>query len=439
MLARILRLVLVNVIVFLVVAEAAALALFYVDTGWLYYAYPFRPFHDPPVQVPAGQLTRQALHPYFGPTHVPGIPADLPDAFASVDTANQATNNFGFVAPFDYPYVKSSPDQFVIGLFGGSVGAWFCLAWSPRLEAALQQHAYFASRDVVPVCLSHEGYKQPQQLLVLSYFMSIGQRFDAVVNIDGFNEVALGYLNAERGVDVSMPSVMHLDALQVLIDGATLTPDRLRALTALDRDRQALGNLAGRLDRNWIAAVHVVLDRYYRFIDRRYRAGQVAFDALPSPDGDASVLRVTPSVRRGTGTEAMGDVVEQWATSSQSMHDLLAARAIPYVHVLQPNQYHTDRQFSDEEAARVINPSSPFRPGVEVGYPGLVAAIESGRFRQAGVDVFDARAILGAEAAPVYMDDCCHYTLRGNELLADFIAESLLSVDGPWQTSDDRP
>jgi len=27
---------------------------------------------------------------------------------------------------------------------------------------------------------------------VLSYFLSIGQEFDMVINIDGFNEIALG-------------------------------------------------------------------------------------------------------------------------------------------------------------------------------------------------------------------------------------------------------
>ena len=35
------------------------------------------------------------------------------------------------------------------------------------------------------------GYKQPQQLLTLAYYISLGAEFDTVINIDGFNEVAL--------------------------------------------------------------------------------------------------------------------------------------------------------------------------------------------------------------------------------------------------------
>jgi hypothetical protein len=36
---------------------------------------------------------------------------------------------------------------------------------------------------------------------------------------------------------------------------------------------------------------------------------------------------------------------------------------------------------------------------------------------------------------PVYIDDCCHYTLRGNQLLADFIAKGVLASHGAWSTA----
>jgi predicted NodU family carbamoyl transferase len=41
---------------------------------------------------------------------------------------------------------------------------------------------------------------------------------------------------------------------------------------------------------------------------------------------------------------------------------------------------------------------------------------------------FSATAIFDREPAAVYEDDCCHYTLRGNELLADFIAARVLET-----------
>jgi hypothetical protein len=36
------------------------------------------------------------------------------------------------------------------------------------------------------------------------------------------------------------------------------------------------------------------------------------------------------------------------------------------------------------------------------------------------VDIFDQ------ETGTLYIDDCCHFNQRGNEILADFIADAIL-------------
>ena len=106
----------------------------------------------------------------------------------------------------------------------------------------------------MPLCFSHEGYKQPQQLLILSYFLSIGQSFDVVVNIDGFNEVAMSPLNDARGLDISMPSVMHMDPLTALIDQSSLTADKVESLARIQGYRRRLNAVADRANRSWSAA-----------------------------------------------------------------------------------------------------------------------------------------------------------------------------------------
>jgi hypothetical protein len=40
--------------------------------------------------------------------------------------------------------------------------------------------------------------------------------------------------------------------------------------------------------------------------------------------------------------------------------------------------------------------------------------------------------VISVLAEPVYMDNCCHYTRLGNQVLADFIATSILNAPGPW-------
>jgi hypothetical protein len=431
MIRRALTIVVVNAIVFVVFAELVGLFFYYNDTGHLFYLH--RKTYASIPETSAQRLTFDGLHPYFGPTHAPGSPFDIPESLRDSASAptRLATNNFGFVAPFDYPFVKTSDRQFVVGLFGGSVGAWFCQVGVRRLVDDLKRHPYFASRDIVPVCVSHEGYKQPQQLLVLAYFLSIGQSFDLVVDIDGFNEVTLGSLNEARGLDISMPSAMHLEPLVDLVDRASLTPEKLRSLSAIEEYKARINRLVARLGTTRSAAVHFALERLHGSARRSYQQELGRFSNLPSNPTATSLILPTRPVKTRTDATRFDDIASSWIRSSMSMKALLDARGIPYVQVLQPNQYHTTRRFTAPEATIALSASSPFKPGVERGYPVLREAANAAHLSTT-MTFLDATRIFDAEPSPVYMDDCCHYTLRGNQLLADFIATGVLASRGPW-------
>ena len=58
-----------------------------------------------------------------------------------------------------------------------------------------------------------------------------------MINIDGFNEVALSPLNNQQNLDISMPSVSHFLSLINVIDKSTLTPQRIQSLAAIARYR----------------------------------------------------------------------------------------------------------------------------------------------------------------------------------------------------------
>ncbi len=79
-----------------------------------------------------------------------------------------------------------------------------------------------------------------------------------------------------------------------------------------------------------------------------------------------------------------------------------------------------------------MNPASPFKPGAEQGYPALVAAVNALPATADRPHIFDATRVFDAEPSPVYVDDCCHYTKKGNELLADFAAQAVRSVRPDW-------
>jgi hypothetical protein len=418
---RALQVVVVNVVIFCVAAEVLALGIFYYDHGWLFYVDPYRPTIARIEEGSGDALTPVGLHPYFGPTHRPGIPFDLPPELRTSEADDVvATNNFGFPSRVNYPFARTDDRQFIIGIFGGSVGAYFCRIGAARLEEILRQRGSFNNREPVTLCFSHEGYKQPQQLLVLNYFLSIGQPFDVVINIDGFNEVALGRINDQYGWDISMPSHEHLDALINVVNQATLTPAKLESLARIVQYRQQLNDLAERSNRTRLASVEFALRHYHDFLRRRYEQERVRFDRLPSGPPANSPIHVTPKVRPRTGSAVYEDIAVNWRNASVLMQQLLAARSIPYVHVLQPNQYYSTRVFTPAEKATAFNDGSPFKEGAANGYPFLEKALEPGALN--AVHLFDAAR------EDVYVDNCCHYTRAGNRLLADFVAKAVLDA-----------
>ena len=431
--SRVAARILVSVAAFVLTAEALGLSAYYVNTGALFYSHQ----RTYPALLPTPEdrlVVGEAVHPYFGVTHRPGTPFDIPESLRpdGAAPARLRTNNFGFVSPHDYPLPRARDDQFFLGLFGGSVGLWFCHVGASRLVAELQRHPFFTKREIVPLCFSHEGYKQPQQALVLAFFLSRGQSFDLVINLDGFNDVALGALNHERGFDASMPSVQHLDPLINLINQSALTPQKLESLAAIVRDRQRLVALTARLEMNRIASVHVVLDWFYRRALDRYTRELGRFASLPSNPPANALVQATPPAAGRDRPELFADIAAIWARSSLLMHEMLAARRAIYIHVLQPNQYFSTRRFSTEEAATALSEASPYKRSVEEGYPRLVAAGQS-ELKARNVRFIDATPVLDREPTAVYMDNCCHYTRTGNEVLARFIAASILDGPGPWK------
>jgi hypothetical protein len=423
----------VNVIVFGVLAESVALLAHFAKTGRLFYVD--RPSYVSAGDALSGQLTADVLNPYFGPSHRAGIPFDVPPELRAPGSPapKAATNNFGFVSPYSYPIDKGDR-EFIVGIFGGSVSVWFCQVGVERLLADLQQQEFFKSKTLVPLCMAHEGYKQPQQALVLAYFLSIGQTFDLVINIDGLNEVALSAVNNQQRLDISMPSASHLIPLINLIDKGSLTPARLESLSVIARYKERLDSVTGRLNRNRSAAVDAALGGYRTWLMNRYDRELRTLDSLPSAPPGQSLIGAIPPTEDRSGASLFEEIARNWAQASLLMRSMLAAQGVPYVHVLQPNQYHhTARSFTVEETTVALSKESAFKTGVEQGYPALLA--EAAAQRLAGrAGFFDGTRIFDAEPAPVYIDNCCHYTRVGYLSLADFVARAIMTVPGPWHS-----
>lgn len=163
--------------------------------------HPFLSFATRPGVRLLDEIPKERIRRLNGPE-----PAD-----PSTDWLRTTSNNHGFFSPFDYPVLdRDRSSHFVLGVFGGSVASWFVLQAGRSLAARLEG-TMAASRTAVVLNFASGGYKQPQPLYALQYFLAVGQPFDAILLIDGFNEAALSWDNLGRGVHPSMASQAYLE------------------------------------------------------------------------------------------------------------------------------------------------------------------------------------------------------------------------------------
>jgi hypothetical protein len=424
--ARVLKLIGVNLLVTVVLLEVASAGVFFLKTGEVVYvrnrdriASALAQLDARPLQAATNNLALIfRLHPYFGFVYRQGYVQD-----------GVTTNNFGFLTSHDFPFRKTRSDQFVVGVFGGSVAALFSLH-EPKhrvLAEALRRLPSLADKEIVILSFAGGSYKQPQQLLILNYFLSMGQKLDLVVNIDGFNEAAFSYLDNRSAVDVSMPSASLISPLIDLADKdfspqeLTVTLDVLHRKSQLGPALKALGDctLGVCYSLRWLRVQYLL---------RQYAGAMTALSTVkarqPTPDSVFSMKRVAQPLADDEATERIAD---EWATSSVLMSQLLTARNIPYVHVIQPNQYFpTSRRFSDEEKRIAFTDQSTVKAGVINGYPKLLARVE--RLRAAGVNVLNGVRVFDQVPDIVYVDNCCHYNDIGSTVFGRYVAQGVVSV-----------
>jgi hypothetical protein len=420
-----------TVILLAIALEAAGLIYFAAKEGGLFYAA--HRGQPPAMRDRARQpVSVHRFDPYFGFTLEPEISMQgfLADArtrrrlLAGGDAdgglpawTRMRTNNFGFFSPVDYPV--NDPDAVLIGIFGGSAARMLALQAGPRLEGQLTA---LYGRPVRVLNFARGGFKQPQQAIVLAYFLLVGQRLDLVINLDGFNDVALARLNVQAGIDSSMPSIQHLRGLELLTLGAS-DPVAMRHLLSLAESKERETALELSLSRARFAAHYMLADLWRQRVQRRRRALEAAPPAAEDPRRRLISI-ASPLAETGAGSsEADAKLVSEWVRGSQLMALLARWKGAHYLHVLQPNQYASRRSFSDRERRIAFNDASPYREHATALYP--VLRERGAALRQGGIEFRDATDVFVGVSEIVYADDCCHFNQRGNDLLADFVVEAV--------------
>ena len=183
---RYFRLITINVLVTVVLVEAISYIVMLVSGEGLSELHAQLKPKGKSALIEAGRQHRHhVLHPYFGYTYSP-----YKD---ETHGAGLPINPHGFLGEGDI-LTKNAEDDFNVVIVGGSVANNFLVHNRTKLPARLKELPALRGKKVNVFAFTAGGYHQPQQLLIINYYLSCyGAKVDLLINIDGYNEITVPY------------------------------------------------------------------------------------------------------------------------------------------------------------------------------------------------------------------------------------------------------
>lgn len=358
--------------------------------------------------IPSPKTSRNVLHPYLGVMPYGPTKEDI----------------YGFGNTLS-PIQKRGSDKFIIGFLGGSVARQFFDSSIDFFAKKLESIPALQGKEIISIRLAGDGYKQPQQLMTLNYFMSLGAEFDLLINIDGFNEVALPLAeNIPKDVFPAYPRNWYFKMQAAQAGPGARDLAKVAFLmgvydqVVIFRDGTFLRNSA-----TFFLTSHLIERVLAREIRRtREKAVRLEIESLS--------YRTTGPPREFQETEeALVFITKLWLRCSILLGRIARSNGIRYIHVLQPNQYvPNSKKLTAWERAHAFVADHPYREGVDQGYQILR---ELGRdLSDYDVEFIDMTMLFKNYSETIYADNCCHYNRRGYEMMAErlavAVAENLL-------------
>ena len=372
---------------------------------------------------------RRLLHPYLGYVY---DHTDHPEFFRTRYPGG--ISKFGFIDITGNgadPVLKRSDALLIIGVLGGSVAQGTSSYLRETLTKKIAGVPGFEHKQVIFLNLALGGYKQPQQLILVNYLLSLGAEFDLLINFDGFNEIALPetenkpqhaspfyprswfFLVAEhdiRFLSGFVPYKAVAYCRKVVAQAVSMVPFDKRSYT--------------------INAAWAAFDRLMGITERGLRD----YLASREPHGFHAA---GPPFDYSNGDEFLYEELSWvWARSSFLLDQISKENHIAYFHFIQPNQYDEgSKEFTEEERKIAFNGRHLYGKGAQKGYPYLRQRIPF--LREKGVHVYDLSMIFKDVRQTVYSDSCCHFNAWGYQHFAEVIADLVVEKLGSRRGADE--
>jgi len=275
---------------------------------------------------------------------------------------------------------------------------------TPYLESVLRKAVHssgrFADAEVFGAAIG--GGKQPMQLQAAAALISMGYEFDAIVNINGWNEIVLASVENGRA---SMPAIYprsHLSRLEL----------QERALLSGGVD-------AGCKRADAVLGWHPLYLAYsYACVQKRRRA------VVGAQDYSFNVKRLKLDFDNSLDkSERLAKAALIWRKTSKMLESIATVNGIRYLEVLQPtlNLFGSKDLLSPEEMKhQCMTLDRPVIEAIRGAYSGDVADMLDIDSKS----VLDARLAFRNEASQMF-SDCVHLSPDGSTALSEMIVRRL--------------
>jgi hypothetical protein len=319
-----------------------------------------------------------------------------------------------------YADAAKSDSTFDVLILGASVAGLFGNFETKHLVAALQEHPHLAGREVRVWNDGMAAYKAPQPLHLLEWAIAVGHRPDAVVLIDGFNEVAIAAGNVHAHVHPLYPYAEFWGPMVRGREVDVASLDGLIAMRIAQREEASIARTA--LARGFHRSALLTRIPWARLAERRTAFEVVRDEYLAHVASDPTDPLIHGPPFQGGANEAVEVAVRSWSESARAFHALCVEHGIVEVHVLQPTLADAGATVATAEEVAASAGDVIWSAAVVHGYPGLRAA--AAELSAQGVLIDDATRIFEHEEGSIFLD-VCHFNERGNDLLRDFVLAAM--------------
>ena len=352
-------------------------------------------------------VVKKIVHPYIGyttdgKTKSEDCVSDSPeDCYSRIKVST------------DKPFAKRNDDNLIVGIFGGSF-AYGTVRGTGSVEfykVLLNEIPKFKDKEVIVYTFAAGGFKQPQQIMQLNYLYSLGAEFDIVINIDGFNEMAIPYYGYKLGeVHPSFPqswsSFMQSALSAELLDAYSEKRSRINSHANYAKFSLIEGiRYSPTLNLLW----RIKNDNYLQDVEALTVQIQ---SSKTSNNKDFRYQEVGPDYDFTDWDSLYRYSANIWAKSSVMMKATTEINGGQYFHFLQPNQNIDGGKLLSEEELKIA-----YAP--DAGYGGVYNASHMhlrekfDYLKSNDVSFYDLSYHFKDTSDTLYIDTCCHMNYKG--------------------------